>query len=137
MIVALALAAAGCSAVEFKPLSSKEALRNAQGHVIGHKEVLCDCATGEELARIALYVPRLDERGKVLGYEERIQGGAVLLDLNGKRIGNRWIDLRSRSTNPNSKGITIVFLPRESDRVASAAAPAPSIDELIHLARLN
>ena len=32
-------------------------------------------------------MPRLGERGKVVAYEERVKGGAVLRDLNGKRIG--------------------------------------------------
>ena len=58
MLLATALLAGGCTSVEFKALGT-ESLRNSDGHVIGQKEVLCDCATGEELARISLYLPRM------------------------------------------------------------------------------
>jgi hypothetical protein len=68
------------------------------------------------------------------GYEERVPGGTVLRDLNGKKIGGRPVDLRSRSSNPHNKGLTIVVLPRE-DRARRAAAP--SIEELIRLAQLD
>src|SRR4051794_5360363 len=106
-LLAIALAASGCSTVEFKQLGM-EPLKNAQGHVVGQKETLCDCANGERLARIALYAPRVDEHGTVVGYEEQIKGGTVLRDLQGRRIGARWIDLRSRTNNPNNRGLTII-----------------------------
>ena len=60
-LLALTLAAGGCSTLEFKPLGT-EALRNSQGHVIGYVERLCDCGKGEELDRVVLYTPRLGER---------------------------------------------------------------------------
>src|SRR5260370_13947790 len=87
-ILALVMLAAGCSTVELKPLGT-EVLRNAQGHVIGQKETLCDCRSGEKLARIALYLPRVDERGEGVGYEELVRGGSVLRDLNGRPNGGR------------------------------------------------
>jgi hypothetical protein len=118
--------------LEFKPLA-KEPLRNAQGHVIGYKETLCDCSKGEELARVVLYVPRLSERGTVVAYEERVKGGAVLLDLNGKRIGNRWVDLRSRGTNARNSGLTIVFRPQESERLAVAQLTIDEIKQHLQL----
>ena len=129
LILALGLAAGGCS--HFSPGSdgqaiAHEALKNHQGHVIGTKEVIRDAATGERITQIALFVPRVDERGRVVGYEERARGGSVLRDLHGKRVGGRFDDLRSR------KNLTIVVLPR-GDR----AAAAPSIDELIRIARLE
>src|SRR5712664_4716683 len=102
-ILALGLLAGGCSTVELKPLGT-EVLRNAQGHVIGQKETLCDCRSGEKLARIALYIPRVDEHGTIVGYEELVRGGSVLRDLNGRRFGTRWVDLRSRTSNPGNKG---------------------------------
>jgi len=104
-------------------------LRNAQGHVIGHKEILR--GNGERLTRIALYVPRL-EAGKVVGYEERIRGGTVLRSLEGRKIGGRFIDLRSRGTNPGNKGLMIIVHAKPSETVA-----APSIEELKLLARLD
>ncbi len=133
-ILALVMLAAGCSTVELKPLGT-EVLRNAQGHVIGQKETLCDCRSGEKLARIALYLPRVDERGEVVGYEELVRGGSVLRDLNGRRIGGRWVDLRSRASNPHNKGLTILVYSQPAQRAAMAAAP--SIDELIRLARVE
>ena len=125
--------AAGCSTTQFEPVAVEE-LHNAQGHVIGQKEVLCDCRTGERLARLSLYVPRYED-GRLVGYEEVVRGGSILRDLNGKVIGNRFVDLRSRGTNFQNKGLTVVFVQPTSARAALAAAP--SIDELLQLARIN
>jgi hypothetical protein len=94
-----------------------------------------DSRTGEELAQIALFVPRVGERGEILGYEERVRGGSVLRDLYGKRIGGRFLDVRSRATNPQSAGLMIVVHGKRSERLA--VAEAPSIDELMQLARLT
>jgi len=132
LILALGLAAGGCTHLatpsgELQALG-REDLKNAQGHVIGYKEVARDAATGERITQIALFVPRLGATGRIVGYEERLRAGSVLRDLHGKKIGGRFDDLRSR------KNLTIVVLPRE-ERVA--AAPAPSIDELIRIARLD
>ena len=127
LIVALGLAAGGCSVIEYKTVA-REDLKNAQGHVVGYKDVVRDRATGEELAQIALFVPRVGERGNIIGYEERVRGGSVLHDLNGRKIGGRWLDVRS------GKGLMIVVHGKNSERVSMAEAP--SIDELIHLARL-
>ena len=133
-ILALGLLAGGCSTVEFKQLGV-EPLRNAQGHVIGQKETLCDCRSGERLARIALYIPRVDEHGAIVGYEELVRGGSVLRDLNGRRFGARWVDLRSRISNPHNKGVTILIYSQPAERVPTAGRP--SVDELIRLARVN
>src|SRR4051794_1988985 len=106
MILIAGLAMSGCSVMDYKSVN-REDLKNGQGHVIGQKETLHDYRTGEDVAKIALFVPRVD-RGEVVGYEERMPGGTVLLrDLNGRRIGTRIVDLRSRSTNPANRGITI------------------------------
>jgi len=126
IILAITLAAGGCSVLEFKQLG-KETLKNSQGHVVGYRERLCDCGKGEELDRIVLFTPRLSERGKVVAYEERIKGGVVLWDLRGKRIGSRYVDLRSRGTNARNSGLTIVFVPREAERLAVAQV---TIDEI-------
>lgn len=134
LVLALGLAA-GCTHLSTQAggqLVSREELKNPQGYVIGTKEVTRDTATGEEITQISLFLPLLED-GRLVGYEERVPGGTVLHDLDGKRIGGRLVDLRSRSSNPHSRGVTIVVLPRE-DRVA--AAP-PSIDELIRIARLG
>jgi hypothetical protein len=127
-VLALALAASGCSVMDYKSVGTQP-LRNAQGHVIGHKEILRN--NGERLTRIALYVPRL-EAGKVVGYEERIRGGTVLRSLEGRKIGGRFVDLRSRGTNPGNKGLMIIVHAKPAQTVA-----VPSIEELKLLARLD
>jgi hypothetical protein len=76
-----------------------------------------------------LFTLRFSERGNVIAYEERIKGGVVLWDLNGKRIGSRYVDLRSRGTNAHSSGLTIVFVPRESERLALAQVTIEDIKQ--------
>jgi hypothetical protein len=135
LILALGLAAGGCSVMEHSKSSAavgREDLKNAQGHIVGYKDVIRDADTGEEITQISLFVPRI-ETGGIVGYEERVRGGTVLRDLNGRRIGGRFIDSRSRGTNPQSKGLLIVVRGKQPERVAQA----PDIDELVHLARLT
>ena len=135
LLVALGLAAGGCTHLPSSSSGAQavahEDLKNEQGYVVGTKEVTLDPASGERITQLALFIPRL-ERGRVVGYEERVPGGSVLRDLRGKRIGGRFDDLRSRASNPRSKGLTIVVLPRED-----SVAAAPSIEELIRIARLD
>ena len=133
ILLALAFAASGCSVLESKSVA-REDLKNSQGHVIGYKDVMRDARTGEELAQLALFVPRVNTRGEVVGYEERVRGGSVLRDLNGKKIGGRFVDVRSRGTNPQNAGLMIVVRGKNSE---AAVAEAPSIEQLIQLAQLN
>jgi hypothetical protein len=138
VVLALGFAAAGCSNLDTKQDSSsvaREDLRNAQGHVVGYKDVMRDGRTGEELAQIGLYVPRLDSRGDIVGYEERVRGGTILRDLNGRKMGGRFNDVRSRANNPTGGGLMIIVRGKDSQRATLAAAP--SIDELIALAKIN
>jgi hypothetical protein len=136
IILALTLAAGGCSVMEYKPLG-KDTLTNAQGHVIGYRERLCDCGKGEELDRVVLFTPRLSERGTVVAYEERIKGGVVLRDLSGKRIGSRYVDLRSRGSNARNSGLTIVFVPRDSERLAQLQLAQVTIEDIKHHLGIN
>jgi hypothetical protein len=127
-LAALALAA-GCSTAEYRSVGTQP-LKSADGRVIGHKEVLR--GNGEVVAKLSLYVPRLED-GKLVGYEERLGGGAVLLrDLEGRTVGRRYVDLRSRGSNPRNKGLTIIVHASASDRFS-----APDIEELRTLARLD
>ena len=137
LIVVLGLAAGGCSVIERSNAVAvgNEDLKNAQGHVIGVKNVIRDGETGEEVTQISLFVPRAGERGEILGYEEKVPGGTVLRDLNGRRIGTRLVDARSRGTNPQSKGLLILVRGKSADRITTAQAP--DMEELLHLARLN
>ncbi len=134
MIIGLAALASGCSSVEWKEVTTSP-LRNEQGHVIGQKETLCDCRNGERIARLALFEPRFDERGVLVGYEEKVRGGVQLRDLNGRRIGTRWIDHRTRANNPKSKGLTIIVHAQPAAPAATAAVT--TMDELVHLAGLS
>jgi len=136
LLLALGSMAGGCAVIEYPSSAQvgREDLKNAQGHVIGYKDLVRDTGTGEEIAQISLFVPRI-ENGQVVGYEERVRGGSVLRDLNGKRIGGRLVDSRSRGTNPQSKGLLIVVRGKQPDRITTAQAP--DIDELRQLARLT
>jgi hypothetical protein len=134
IVLALAALTGGCSSVEWKEVSTSP-LRNEQGHVIGQKETLCDCRNGERIARLALFEPRFDERGVLVGYEEKVRGGVQLRDLNGRRIGTRWVDHRTRANNPHSKGLTIIVHGQPAVRAATAAVT--TMDELVHLAGLS
>jgi hypothetical protein len=132
-LLAVSLAASGCSTMEYKPLG-KETLKNSQGHVIGYRERLCDCDAGEELDRVVLFTPRLTEAGTVIGYEEKIRNGVVLWNLRGKRIGSRYVDLRSRGTNARNAGLTIVFRSSaEAERMAVAQVTIESIKQHLQI----
>jgi hypothetical protein len=133
-VLALSMAASGCSMLEYKQLG-KETLQNSQGHFIGYRERLCDCGAGEELDRVVLFTPRLTEAGNVLGYEEKIRNGVVLWDLRGKRIGSRYVDLRSRATNARNSGLTIVFRSSpDAERIAVAQVTIEEIKQHLRIA---
>ena len=84
-------------------------IKNEDGHVVGQKEMLRDATTGEMYENIVYFTPRKDENGRIIGYEEPMSPGVVLRDLNGRRVGVRYSDLRSRGTNQNNEGITIII----------------------------
>ena len=134
MILGLTALASGCSTVEWTQMSLQP-LRNGQGHVIGQKETLCDCKNGERIARVALFEPRFDESGVLVGYEEKVRGGVQLRDLNGRRIGVRYLDVRSRGNNPHNKGLTIIVHSQPATK--SATVSITTMDELVNLAGLS
>ncbi len=122
------LAAGGCSTLTDYGSVRKEALKNDQGHVIGYKEMLRNQQTGEVIAQVQLFAPVVSEGGELIGYEEHVRDGSIIRDLNGRPIGSRWSDLRSRSTNAKSKGIMVVYRPADAQQVA---ATAPKIAQLM------
>ena len=123
LIVAACFAIGGCTTLsEFGTSVRKESLRNEQGHVIGYKSMLRNDKTGEMLAQVSLYTPMRDESGEIVGYEERARDGSTIRDLNGRAIGTKFTDLRSR------KSLTIVFRPADAPVVAAAQ---PKIWELM------
>ncbi|HET7669093.1 MAG TPA: hypothetical protein VFK84_01685 [Burkholderiales bacterium] len=105
-----ALLLAGCAAVDHHFIASQP-ITNDRGHVIGQKELLSDARTGELTERVTLFTPRLDAHGNVAGYEEALPSGTVLRGLDGKRVGVRYTDLRSRGTNPQSEPVTVILTP--------------------------
>ncbi len=129
-IVVACIALGGCTTLtDFGVSVRKESLKNEQGHVIGYKELLRNAQTGEVIAQVAMYTPVFASNGELMGYEEHARdGGAVIRDVNGRAIGSRFVDLRSRSTNAKSKGVLVVFRPADAQVVAVAQ---PKIWELM------
>ena len=123
LILAACFAIGGCSTMsDFGTSTRKESLRNDQGHVIGYKDMLRNDKTGELLVQVMLYTPVRGDNGEIVGYEEQARDGAVIRDLNGRSIGTRFTDLRSR------KSLTIVMRPADAPVVAVAQ---PKIWELM------
>ena len=143
LILAAVFAMGGCSTLaDYGPVSksgplSKKAVKNDQGHVIGYKQMLRNADTGEVVAQVALFTPVLGDSGTVIAYEEPARGGAIIRDLAGHSIGGRYADLRSRSTNSNSKGFTLVVRSRsfdqasESDLMAASKPIVPGFMDLL------
>jgi hypothetical protein len=110
--LAALLAAGGCTTLTDYGSVRKESLRNEQGHLIGYKEMLRNERTGEVIAQVSLFTPLRDDSGAIVGYEEQARGGAIVRDVDGRSIGSKFADLRSR------KALTIVFRPADAQQVA-------------------
>jgi len=124
MWVAVAgLVLGGCATTGEYSMAGRQAVKNEQGHLIGYKELLRDKESGEVIARVNLFTPVRDDAGEVIGYEEETRGGAVIRDLQGRQIGNRFSDLRSRNTNMRSRGITIVIGSLDTRRAVAKDRP--------------
>ena len=128
LIVIASLVIGGCSTLNEYGTVRRDVVRNEQGHVVGYKQMLQHLRTGEMVAQVALFTPMLNDKGDVVGYEESTSGGAIIRDLAGRSIGSRFTDLRSRGTNSQNRGLTIVFLPQDTQKVA---ALRPKIWELM------
>jgi hypothetical protein len=101
---------AACAARVAPEQPDTEWITDAQGRVIGHKMLVKDTATGEERERAVYYVPRYDEKGQVVAYEESVPDGVIIRAPDGKKIGVRYRDLRTRGSNPSGGGVTITVL---------------------------
>jgi len=112
-VLSVAFLASACSTVEYQYVGGRQSLKNEQGHVVGQKEMLRDPRTGEQFEQVTYFTPRKDEKGAVVGYEEPLPPGVVLRGLDGRRVGVRYTDLRSRGTNPRSDGVTVIVNPAE------------------------
>jgi hypothetical protein len=112
LILAACFAIGGCSTLSDYGSVRRESVRNEQGNVIGYKEMLRNERTGEVVAQVQFFTPMLDESGAVVGYEEQTKSGAIIRDLDGRSIGGRFSDLRSR------KSLTIVMRAADPQQVA-------------------
>jgi len=110
-ILFLSFVTSACSTVEYQYVGGRQPLKNEQGHVVGQKEMLKDPSTGEQFEQITYFTPRRDAKGAVVGYEEPLPPGVVVRDLQGRRVGVRYSDLRSRGTNVRSDGVTVIVKP--------------------------
>jgi hypothetical protein len=122
MILVACFAIGGCSTLTDYGVVRKESLRNDQGHVIGYKEMLRNEQTGEVVAQVALFTPVRGDGGDIIGYEEQTRGDAIIRDLDGRGIGGKFTDLRSR------KSLTIVMRPADAPKVAVSQ---PKLGELM------
>ncbi|HLX79255.1 MAG TPA: hypothetical protein VKS43_01595 [Burkholderiales bacterium] len=109
-ILAASALAMGCTTLPAYQLDGRSNLINGDGHVVGYRLTTHDAHGAEAVAQTVLYLPRNNEQGELVGYEERIAGGSILRDFNGKVVGERWVDMRSRGSNPRNKGLAVVFL---------------------------
>jgi len=121
--LAALFAVSGCSTLSDYGSVRKESVRNEQGTVIGYKEMLRNERTGEVIAQVQLFTPMLDDSGALVGYEEKAKGASIIRDVEGRIIGGRFADLRSRGTNARNKGLMIVMRPADSQRVAAVSRP--------------
>jgi len=123
VVASLGLGGCATTSEDFGSSGARQALRNGQGHVIGYKEILRHEKSGEVIAQVNMFTPLRDDAGEVIGYEEETRGGAVIRDLRGRQIGNRFSDLRSRNTNMRSRGITIVIGSLDTRRAVAKDRP--------------
>jgi hypothetical protein len=116
LIIAASLLMGGCSTLTDLGVVRKEGLRNDEGHLVGYKQLVRSERTGEVFAQIQMFTPVRGSGGELIGYEEQVRDGAIIRDVTGRPIGNRFADLRSR------RGITIVMRPAET-HVAEVTQP--------------
>src|SRR5262245_15492616 len=109
LLALVALGLGGCATMDDFGSAGRQAVRNEQGHLVGYKEILRNKKSGEVVAQVHRFTPMRDATGDIIGYEEETRDGAVIRDLQGRAIGNRFADIRSRSTNVRSRGVTIVI----------------------------
>lgn len=129
LMVAAALALVGCASVnpQVTPVaSSTQAVRDAEGNIAGYKQMLRDEQTGEVVAQVKMFTPIRNDGGQLVGYEEQSGEGAIIRDLNGRRVGTRFTDMRSRQTNSKTKGITFIMGSLEP-RTALAQSSQPQV----------
>ena len=109
LVLAAGLALGGCATVNEFGTSGRQNVVDAQGNVAGYKQMLRNKRTGEVAAQVRMFTPIHNDVGDLVGYEEQTQDGAIIRDLNGRQVGARFQDIRSRSSNSRSRGITVII----------------------------
>jgi hypothetical protein len=109
LIAAAALALAGCATQGEYTSVRKDPLKDGRGHVVGERESMVEVNSGALVERVEVYVVLLDSEGKFIGYEQRLKDGSIVRDADGRPIGMRYLDLRSRGTNPRSSGLLLLY----------------------------
>ena len=109
VILAAGFAISGCASVNEFGATGKQNVTDAQGNVAGYKQILRNESTGEVAAQVRMFTPIHNDVGDLIGYEEQTQDGALIRDLNGRQVGARFVDMRSRSTNARNKGVTVII----------------------------
>ena len=109
LIAAGALMLAGCATRDDFTSLSKEFLKDEKGHVVGEREKMRNERTGETVERIEVFVVLEGPQGALIGYEQRVPGGSIVRDAEGNPIGARYIDLRSRGSNPHGSGLLLLL----------------------------
>ena len=109
VILAAGFALSGCATVNEFGSTGKQNVTDAQGNVAGFKQLLRNERTGEVAAQVRMFAPIHNDVGDLIGYEEHTQDGAIIRDLDGRQVGARFQDARSRGTNARSKGITVII----------------------------
>lgn len=109
LIAAAALLLAGCATRDDFASLSKDFVKDDKGNVVGEIEKMRNARTGEIVERIEVFVVLQDASGNVLGYEQRLKDGSIVRDAEGNPIGARYIDLRSRGSNPQGSGLLLLL----------------------------
>lgn len=109
LVLAAALALAACATQDNFTTVSREQFRNDEGKLVGHRELLRNNDTGELVHKVELYAVLTDASGRIVGYEERTRSGGVVYDEDGRPIGSRLVDLRSKGSNPSSRGVVFMY----------------------------
>ena len=83
---------------------------NRKAAILAVAIIAAGCATdsGFETGRRENLV---DASGRVVGYQQRIEGRTIMFDTQGNRTGERWLDNRNDGANPGNKGIAVSVEP--------------------------
>lgn len=109
LIAAAALLLAGCATRDDFTSLSKEFVKDEKGTVVGEVEKMRNVRTGEIVERVEVFVVLEGPQGELIGYEQRLPGGSIVRDAEGNPIGARYIDLRSRGSNPHGSGLLLLL----------------------------